>query len=170
MFEAIAVVLTRLAATRPLLVELEDLHWAGPATVALLEDLTRTLAGHPILIVATYREEELERGHPLRTFGAGCCAKGWSTGSRSARSRCARSRRRSCRSSPKRSAASVARELHARTDGNAFFLSELVRDRAERAAADGLAATRRRRRLHETIAARLGRLSEARARWRRSRR
>ena len=161
LFEAISVVLTRLAAARPLLVELEDLHWAGPATVGLLEDLARNLAGHPILVVATYREEELERGHPLRHVRRRLLREGLvdrvSVGLLS---------QREVEAAivpfvPEAGRPELARELYARTDGNPFFLGELVRDRLERVAAGGAAggdATPPA--LHETIAARLGRLSE----------
>ncbi|MEA2663985.1 MAG: hypothetical protein QOI11_929, partial [Candidatus Eremiobacteraeota bacterium] len=158
LFEAIAVVLTRLAATRPLLVELEDLHWAGPATIALLEDLARNLASRRILIVATYREEELERGHPLRTFRRRLLREGLVE--RLAVGPLALREVEAALAPfvPEAERAELARDLHARTDGNPFFLGELVRDRLERAG-DG-------RRdetppaLHETIHARLGRLSD----------
>ncbi len=160
LFEAISVVLTRLAATRPLLVALEDLHWAGPATVALLEDLAHAVAGRPILIVGTYREEELERGHPLRHVRRRLLREGLVD-----RVAVGLLTQREVEAAlvpfvPAPARGEVARELYARSDGNAFFLSELVRDRAERAAAGGPPADDGPPALHETIAARLGRLSE----------
>jgi predicted ATPase len=42
------------------------LHWAGEASLALFEWLARRAAGHSILILATYRGEEIDRNHPLR--------------------------------------------------------------------------------------------------------
>ena len=47
---------------------LEDLHWAGAATIDLLEFVVRRLERDPILIVATFRDDELPRAHPLRAL------------------------------------------------------------------------------------------------------
>ena len=65
LFEALNRCLAGLAAPRPLLVVLEDLHWAQSATIALLDFLVRHVAGVPIMIVATYRDDETPRPHPL---------------------------------------------------------------------------------------------------------
>jgi len=59
LFEAIARALSALARTRPFLMVLEDLHWAGSATVQALEFAARRLAGVPAIILATYRTDEL---------------------------------------------------------------------------------------------------------------
>ncbi len=66
LYLAVSECLTSLAASRPLLLILEDLHWAGQASINLLQFLVGRTAGNPILIVATYREEEAGRDHPLR--------------------------------------------------------------------------------------------------------
>jgi DNA-binding SARP family transcriptional activator/tetratricopeptide (TPR) repeat protein len=66
LFDAMAGCLERLAAPRPLLLVLEDLHWAGESTLNLIEYLARRLAKQRILILGTYREEEVDRQHPLR--------------------------------------------------------------------------------------------------------
>ena len=50
---------------RPLVVVLDDLHWADPASVELLRYLARGIAAQPVLILVTYRADELARGHPL---------------------------------------------------------------------------------------------------------
>ena len=47
-------------------VVMEDLHWADEATVDLLSFLGRRLSRMRTLILATYRDEELGDGHPLR--------------------------------------------------------------------------------------------------------
>lgn len=56
----------RLAAQSPVVVVLEDLHWAGRSTLDLLSFLARNLDDLPLLIVGTYRSDELRRTHPLR--------------------------------------------------------------------------------------------------------
>ncbi|HZA82683.1 MAG TPA: adenylate/guanylate cyclase domain-containing protein, partial [Actinomycetes bacterium] len=52
-----------MAAAHPLVLVVEDLHWADPAMLEFLEHLVRTSTGLPLLIVATARPELLER-HP----------------------------------------------------------------------------------------------------------
>src|SRR5438067_13851591 len=54
-----------LAAQRPLVVLLDDLHWADPASLDLLRFLARQIATLPTLLLATYRADELTRRHPL---------------------------------------------------------------------------------------------------------
>lgn len=58
LFEAMARAFAALGRTRPFLVVLEDLHWAGTATVRALEFIARRLAGIPGIVVATYRDDE----------------------------------------------------------------------------------------------------------------
>jgi ATP/maltotriose-dependent transcriptional regulator MalT len=45
---------------------LEDLHWADEATLDVVRLLARRIEGMPALVVATFRDDELERTHPLR--------------------------------------------------------------------------------------------------------
>src|SRR5690348_213705 len=66
LFEGFAVCLESLAKQRPLVVILEDLHWAGEATISAVQFIVRRLAQLPVLIIATYREEDAPRAHPLR--------------------------------------------------------------------------------------------------------
>jgi DNA-binding SARP family transcriptional activator/tetratricopeptide (TPR) repeat protein len=66
LFEAIVAAFELLAAEKPVLLVCEDVHWAGAGTISLLEHLARRLAEARVLIVATYREEETLRSHPLR--------------------------------------------------------------------------------------------------------
>lgn len=66
LFEAFSTCLAALAKPRPLVLLLEDLHWAGEASIAALQFLGNRVTALPILIVATYRDEEAPRGHPLR--------------------------------------------------------------------------------------------------------
>ncbi|HET9014898.1 MAG TPA: AAA family ATPase [Thermomicrobiaceae bacterium] len=54
-----------LAAMTPVALLLEDLHWADQESLALLRFVARHVARHRVLLVATYRSEELTRRHPL---------------------------------------------------------------------------------------------------------
>ncbi len=65
LFSAVRQFLARLTAVRPTLLVLEDLHWADPASLDLLRHVCSRLAGLPLLVVATYRVDELTRNHPL---------------------------------------------------------------------------------------------------------
>jgi DNA-binding CsgD family transcriptional regulator len=47
-------------------VVLEDLHWADEATLDVVHLLGRRVERMPALVIATYRDDELERDHPLR--------------------------------------------------------------------------------------------------------
>ena len=49
-----------------LVIVLEDVHWADEATLDVLRVLGRRVGGSPTLVIATYRDDELERFHPLR--------------------------------------------------------------------------------------------------------
>ncbi|HEU5424463.1 MAG TPA: AAA family ATPase, partial [Nitrolancea sp.] len=53
------------AAQRPLVLVLNDLHWADQSTLDFFRFLARQLANQRILLVATYRTDEVNRRHPL---------------------------------------------------------------------------------------------------------
>ena len=65
LFDSVAAALKRLARRQPLVLVLDDLHWADEASLRLLGFVTRDLADARVLVVATYRDVELRRGHPL---------------------------------------------------------------------------------------------------------
>ncbi|WP_327351282.1 helix-turn-helix transcriptional regulator [Streptomyces sp. NBC_01304] len=66
LFELTVRLLEHLAADRTLVLVLEDLHWADRSTRELLSYLLRALTDSRLLIVATYRTDDLHRRHPLR--------------------------------------------------------------------------------------------------------
>ena len=66
--ELVAIVLEHFARERPVIVVIEDLHWADEATLGVLRFLLRALASGPIMVVLTYRSDDVHRGHPLRVF------------------------------------------------------------------------------------------------------
>lgn len=65
-FERMLAVLRRLAAEAPVLLVLEDLHWADRTTLQLLVFLVRNLRQGRIGVVASWRDDEVGRDHPLR--------------------------------------------------------------------------------------------------------
>ncbi len=66
LFELTARLLERTAARRPVVLVLEDLHWADASTRHLLAYLLRTLRTGRLVVLATYRSDDLHRRHPLR--------------------------------------------------------------------------------------------------------
>ncbi|HUG14992.1 MAG TPA: AAA family ATPase, partial [Thermomicrobiales bacterium] len=65
LFEIVGEFFAEVSEHRPLVLVLEDLHWADQATLDLLRFFARFLPGLPSLTVATYRDDELTRRHPL---------------------------------------------------------------------------------------------------------
>jgi DNA-binding NarL/FixJ family response regulator/tetratricopeptide (TPR) repeat protein len=66
--EAVSTVLEKASASRPLVVVVEDLHWADDSTLAILRFILRAFNGGRFLLTMTYRSDDVRRGHPLRTF------------------------------------------------------------------------------------------------------
>jgi predicted ATPase len=66
LFEAVGRLLERLAKAQPLLLVLEDVHWADEASIRLTSVLPRRIASWPILIVLTAREEDVAEAPVLR--------------------------------------------------------------------------------------------------------
>ncbi|WP_188522686.1 ATP-binding protein [Isoptericola cucumis] len=65
--EVLADLTTALAADRPVVVVLEDLHWSDDVTRTVLARLVRSAPTSRVLVVATYRSDDVGRRHPLRT-------------------------------------------------------------------------------------------------------
>src|SRR5215218_7436212 len=66
LFEALLALLERLGRSGPVLLAIEDLHWADGATRDFINFLVRSAREEPLLLVVTYRSDELHRRHPLR--------------------------------------------------------------------------------------------------------
>jgi DNA-binding CsgD family transcriptional regulator/tetratricopeptide (TPR) repeat protein len=70
LFEAVHSALEQLAGDGPLLVIIEDVHWADQSTREMLSFLFARQFSLPICVVASYRTDELHRRHPLRATAA----------------------------------------------------------------------------------------------------
>ncbi len=108
------------AAKRPHVVVLEDLHWADDATLDLLLFLGRRVAGCSALLLGTYRDDEVGPKHPLRRVlgdlaGVGSVQRLQVTplSAEAVASLCAGSD-------------VDPAELHRRTGGNPFFVTEVL--------------------------------------------
>jgi len=116
----VAAALLRELKAPPSVVVLEDLHWADAATLDVIGVVGRRIASVPVLLVLTYREDELDRTHPLRIAlgrlpGSDQVTRIGLTGlSRQAVAKLA---------GP---GGISARELHRLTSGNPFFVTEVL--------------------------------------------
>src|SRR6266487_923906 len=66
LFAALADVFLRTTTSRPLLLVIEDLHWSDESTLEFLLFFARKTAGHQLLVVLTYRNDEMHQ--PLRSL------------------------------------------------------------------------------------------------------
>jgi DNA-binding CsgD family transcriptional regulator len=64
--EALVDLVAGLATERPVVVVVEDLHWSDDATRATVARLSRTAPTARLLVVVTYRSDDVGRRHPLR--------------------------------------------------------------------------------------------------------
>ena len=80
LFEQVLVLLEQLAEAGPMVLVIEDAHWADRSTRDLLAFLIRNQrALDGLLIVVIYRSDELHRSHPLRPLLAELDRIGWVT-------------------------------------------------------------------------------------------
>jgi DNA-binding SARP family transcriptional activator/tetratricopeptide (TPR) repeat protein len=157
LLESLVAVFNGLARQRPLLLVLEDLHWAGAATLDAIEYLARRAVAIPALIVVTSRPLAGTEGRELHALRRRLQAEGviehvalGGLPVEAVRSLAA--------SVPglEADADAVAADVYAVSDGNPLFAGELLRDRAEGASGRASFAS-----LRDTIDMRASRLSES---------
>jgi DNA-binding CsgD family transcriptional regulator/tetratricopeptide (TPR) repeat protein len=68
LFEAVARLLERLARETPVLLFVDDLHWADPASIELLHYLARGVADQAVLVLGIHRVEEVDTARGLRSL------------------------------------------------------------------------------------------------------
>ena len=68
LFEVMLRLLSHLSADAPVVLLIEDLHWADRSTRDFISFLIRNSRGVRLMVVCTYRSDELHRTHPLRPF------------------------------------------------------------------------------------------------------
>ena len=65
LLDAVVQLLAARAKRRPVVIVIDDLHWADAGTLSMLRHLSRFLKDHRICVIANYRDLELDRQHPL---------------------------------------------------------------------------------------------------------
>ncbi|NGN64024.1 AAA family ATPase [Streptomyces sp. A7024] len=133
LFELTAQAFERLAADRTVVLVLEDLHWADRSSRELLAYLYRSVHRTRLLIVATYRSDDVHRRHPLRPFLAELDRMRVVTrlDLRRLTREEVRAQLAGIRDLAEPEPALVARVFD-RTDGNPFFVEELVSSGGDR--------------------------------------
>lgn len=131
LFAATTTFLGALARSRPLCLLLDDLQWADPAALELLAHLVRALAEAPVLVLATYRDDELISAHPWSVLLAELRREGLADQIRlrplADSEVVTLARQRADGSLPDSALAAIVRA----SDGNPFFVEELVAELEE---------------------------------------
>ena len=165
LFDSITAFLKNASQSRPLVIVLDDLHWADKDSLLLLQFLARQLEGSQLLVVGCYRDVELSRQHPLSETLSELARepvfrrellRGLS------RDDTGRYIQATVGQSPPRE---LVDRIHAHTEGNPFFMTEVLRllsDRGELITeqADGVLQISVPESVREAIGQRLNRLSE----------
>ncbi|MFB6480081.1 AAA family ATPase [Streptomyces virginiae] len=126
LFELTARMLERLAADRTVVLVLEDLHWADTSTRHLLSYLFRTLVSGRLVVVATYRADDVHRRHPLRPLLAELDRLRTVRRIELSRFNRAEVRRQLAGILAAQPDEAFVDSVFDRSDGNAFFVEELV--------------------------------------------
>ncbi len=124
-FDSVTVFLRNAARAHPLVLILDDLHWADTPSLLLLRFLARELAGTHMCLIGTYRDGEVDRAHPLAdTLGKLTREGTILTLGGLARSEVSRLIENTLGTT---TTANVADAVYQRTEGNPFFVTEIVR-------------------------------------------
>ena len=67
LFKALHAMLTGVQGNKPLLIVIDDMHWADEGTLMLLRDLAERINGSRMVVIATYWDTELDSGRPFAT-------------------------------------------------------------------------------------------------------
>jgi DNA-binding CsgD family transcriptional regulator len=155
LLELVFGVIQRLSADRPLMLVIEDLQWADRSTLDLVSLLVRGMRALHVLLVLTFRSDEIHRSHPLRPLIAA-----WERVRsvrrlelpRFTREEATRQLEAILGSPPPRS---MVEPLYERSEGNAFLIEEILAAIQAGAGPEELPVT-----LRDVLLARAERLSE----------
>ena len=132
LFESVLILLNALGDGGPLLLIIEDLQWSDPATRDLMDYLARRAPSLPLLVLATYRSDELHRRHPLRST-----VHGWRRGGLAEFVELAPLRREDAGAMSQAILDDTVSEefrdyIHERTEGSPLALEEMLREAIDR--------------------------------------
>uniref|UniRef100_UPI001F5F36F3 ATP-binding protein n=1 Tax=Actinomadura roseirufa TaxID=2094049 RepID=UPI001F5F36F3 len=127
LFGAVLGLLGELGRDRPVVLVLEDLHWADRSTRHLLTFLSRVLQRERVCLIGTYRSDDLHRRHPLRPVVAELLRLPNVTGVEVAPFRPGETAEylAALAAGAAPVTAEVVERVHRRSEGNAFYAGEL---------------------------------------------
>ncbi len=134
LFEAFGLWLANVGRSAPVLLVLDDIHWAATPTLQLLSHLLRGDDAGPIMYIGTYRDTDLDRSHPLSHVLADLRrADGTERISLKGLDLAGVEHLLTVASGHDldESGRQLAAAIHAETDGNAFFAESMIRHLAE---------------------------------------
>jgi DNA-binding NarL/FixJ family response regulator len=140
LFDAVLGALTALSAQLPVLLVLEDVHWADQSSRDLLGFLFSRLRDDRIAIIASYRSDDVHRRHPLRAAAAA-----WTRLQRVRRLQLPLLNSREITAlvasiSPQPVSSRMLGRIVARAEGNAFFAEDLLAATAQSSDPDSVPA------------------------------
>jgi len=156
LFEALLGLLQRLAANTPMLLVIEDLHWADPATRETVAFLVRSLRTERLLLAMTFRSDELHRRHPLLPWLAELERAGGIERVDLHRLTLDETRELVAAIAGSEPPPGLLERIHRRSDGNPFFIEELLLADGETTGSERLPPT-----LREVLLARIAAVPEA---------
>ena len=128
LFDAVAALLNGATEVHPLILVLDDLHWADAPTLQLLRHVARSSERTSLLLLGTYRETEVDQAHPLAQVLAELrrarALDSLMIGGLGQEDVAELISARLGRGAP----ATFARVIVERTEGNPFFVEEVLRD------------------------------------------
>ena len=135
-FETYTTVLKTLAAQQPLLLMLDDVHWADLSSISLIAHLARRLEDSPILLISIYRPEDVAQGrqgqaHPLNGLLSECkryFGEVWVDLDRAGRTQARRFVDAWIDASPNWLNETFRQRLAEHTEGHPLFVVELLRE------------------------------------------
>ncbi|MEP7764433.1 AAA family ATPase [Sanguibacter sp. 25GB23B1] len=152
--EAISTLLENIAAGTPLLVVVEDLQWADDSTLTVLRFLLRALTTGHLMVLLSFRSDDVPRGHPLRGFLTGLERDRRLVRHEVRRLTLDEVQQQACAILGSPASARVVEHVYERSEGVPFFVEELLGLEIE---GDGLYLPTT---LRELLLARYERLSE----------
>ncbi|RZS34271.1 regulatory LuxR family protein [Herbihabitans rhizosphaerae] len=126
LFDAVHAVLTELSERTPVVLVVEDLHWADESTRRLLSFLIARMRDQRLLLAATYRTDDLHRRHPLRPLLAELVRVPAVERLELSPFRATDARSFVAALAEGRLDDEAVRDIARRSDGNAFFAEELL--------------------------------------------
>lgn len=133
LMDAIVVWLQAMAMVQPVLVVLDDLHWADKASTLVLRHIVRSLHDSRVLVVGTYRDTDVDRTHPLADTLADLRGEAGveRVALRGLDAEEVLSFLEGAAGHTLDTRSELAEALHAATEGNPFFVEEVVRHLVE---------------------------------------